>query len=55
MINYLMNVKQLMEWNLAEKIEILGEISPQYQFVHHKFRMTCTGIQTVPQRWEADD
>jgi hypothetical protein len=31
----LMKVEQLMKWELAEEIEILGENLPQCQFVHH--------------------
>jgi hypothetical protein len=47
-------VKQLVEWRLEGETEVLGEILPQCQFVHHKSHMTWPGLEPG-QRWEASD
>jgi hypothetical protein len=36
----MMNVKQSLEWELAEETEIFGENVPQRHFVHQKSHMT---------------
>jgi hypothetical protein len=36
----------LVEWRLAEEIEVLGENLPQCHFVHHKFHMTLAQART---------
>jgi hypothetical protein len=35
MTEWLVNVKQLMEWELAEETEVLEWNLPQYHFFHH--------------------
>jgi hypothetical protein len=36
-----MNVERLVEWELAEEIEVRAENIPQYHFVRHKSHKTC--------------
>jgi hypothetical protein len=48
-------VEQLVKWRLAGETEVLGEILPQGQFVHHKSHMITPGLEPGPQRWEASD
>jgi hypothetical protein len=39
-----MNMEQLMEWELAWKIEVLGENLPQRHSVHHKSHMSLIAV-----------
>jgi hypothetical protein len=43
----MMSVEQLVEWELAQETEVLGENLPQYH-VHHKSHMTLPGIEPEP-------
>jgi hypothetical protein len=43
----MMNVEQSVERKLAEETEVLG-ILPQCHFVHHKSRMTRSGLEPLP-------
>jgi hypothetical protein len=36
----MMNMEQLVEWELAGETEVIIEILSQCHFVHHKFHMT---------------
>jgi hypothetical protein len=47
------NTEQLVEWEFAEKTEILGEILFQCHFVHQNFHMTWSGTEPEPPRWKA--
>jgi hypothetical protein len=49
----LMNVEQLVTWELAGETKVLGENLPQDTFVHQKSHMTWPGIEPGPPRWEA--
>jgi hypothetical protein len=40
----MMNVEQLVGWELAGEAEVLGESLPQRYFVHHKTHMTWPGL-----------
>jgi hypothetical protein len=51
----MMIVEQSVEWELAEKTELLVEILPQCHFVHHKSHMTWSKLEPGPPRWEAGD
>jgi hypothetical protein len=44
----MMNVEQLVEWELAGKTETLGENLPQCHLVHHKSHMTWPGLEPGP-------
>jgi hypothetical protein len=49
----MMNVEQLVKWDLAEETEVLGENLHRRHFVHNKSHMTWT--EPGPPRWEAGD
>jgi hypothetical protein len=40
MIGWILNIGQLVELELAEETEVLGEILPQCHSAHHKSHMT---------------
>jgi hypothetical protein len=48
-----MNMEQLMEWELAGETEVLVENLPQCHFDRHESHMTWPGIELGPPRWEA--
>jgi hypothetical protein len=48
-----MNIEQLVERELTDETEGLGENLPQRHFVHHKSHMTRPGFEPGPPRWEA--
>jgi hypothetical protein len=43
----------LVEWEMARKTEVLGEILPQHHFVHHKSYTTWRWMEVVSLLWEA--
>jgi hypothetical protein len=43
-IGWVMNMEQLMKWELVGEIEVLRENLPWCHFVHHKFHMTFSWI-----------
>jgi hypothetical protein len=49
----IMNLEQLVEWELAGGSEVLGENLPQWHFLHHKSHMTRPRIESGPPSWEA--
>lgn len=49
MTGWLKNMEQLVEWELAGKTEALGEISSQYNFIHHNPQMV-----TEDRMWRAE-
>jgi hypothetical protein len=51
----MMSVEQSVEWELAGETEVLGRNLSQRHFVHHKFRMTLSGIEFGLPGWEAGD
>jgi hypothetical protein len=51
----MVTVEQLVECELAEETEILGENLPQSHFGHHKSHMTRPRLETGPPLWEASD
>lgn len=50
-----MNVEQMMEWELADKQKYLENTRQKLHFVHHKPHLNWNGIEPVPPRWEASD
>jgi hypothetical protein len=42
----IMNVKYLVEWELAGETEVHRENTSQFHFVHHKYHMTWPGIES---------
>lgn len=51
----LMNMEQLVEWDLAGEAEAPGENPPQRHSVHHKSHMTWPGIEPKPPKWECSN
>jgi hypothetical protein len=49
-----MNMEHLVELELTEETEVLGENLPQCHFVHHKSYITWPGIEPGPPMWEAE-
>jgi hypothetical protein len=49
MIGRLMNMNELVEWELAEETKVLGKSLPQCNFIHHKSHMIWHVIE-VPTR-----
>jgi hypothetical protein len=49
----MVNVEQLVEFELAEETEVLGENLPQSHFVHYKSHMTRHVSEPGPPRREA--
>jgi hypothetical protein len=52
MTGWLMNVEQLMEWDLAWETEVLEENLFHCHFFHHKSHMTWPGTQSRQIWWE---
>jgi hypothetical protein len=48
MMIMMMNMEQLVEWELAGQTEVLWENLPQLHFVHHKWHMTWPGLEPGP-------
>jgi hypothetical protein len=49
------SVKEMVELEFAEEIEVLGENLIRRHFIHHKSHITWTSIESGPLWWEADD
>jgi hypothetical protein len=47
-----MSMEHLVEWELAEEIEVLGGNQPQCHFAHQKSHLTLPGIEPGPPRWK---
>jgi hypothetical protein len=47
MIEWLMDMEQLVEWELAGETEVLGENFPQCHFVNHKSHMTWDRTRSI--------
>jgi hypothetical protein len=43
-----MNVEQLVEWELTEETEVIGENLPQCHYIHHKSYITWPGLEAGP-------
>jgi hypothetical protein len=39
-MKWLLNMEPLVEWELAEETDVLGENLPHCHFVHHEFHIT---------------
>jgi hypothetical protein len=50
-----MNVKQLVEGELAGESEVPKENPFHCHFIHHKFHVTGPGIETGLLQWEGGD
>jgi hypothetical protein len=51
MIGRLLNVEQLVEWELAGETEALGENSPPRHFAHYESHATCTVRWNMTRKW----
>jgi hypothetical protein len=51
----MMSVEQLVEYDLVEETEVLGENLPQCHFDHHKSHMTWPWLEPGPPQWDAGD
>jgi hypothetical protein len=52
MIGWLINVEQLVEWDLARGIKVLREDMNKRQFSHCNWDTTWPGVEAGPTRWE---
>jgi hypothetical protein len=52
MVGRLMNVEQLVEWELAGKTEVMGENLLNYYFFHHNSHMSWPDTEPGPPRWK---
>jgi hypothetical protein len=55
MMEWEMNMEQLVEWGLAGETEVLGENLPECHFVYYKFHVTWNTIEPGPSQREAGD
>jgi hypothetical protein len=51
----MMNVEQLVEWEMARETYVLEEYLSKYYSVHHKSHTSWPGMEPGPARWEAGD
>jgi hypothetical protein len=50
MMERLMNVEQLVEWELARETQVFGENPTQCHFIRHKSHVTWPRIEPEPQQ-----
>jgi hypothetical protein len=50
-----MITEYLLEWELVEETEVLGENLSQYHLFHYKSNMTSSGLEPGPVLLEAGD
>jgi hypothetical protein len=55
MTGWLMNMEQLVEWELTRETEVRGDNLLQCHVIHKKFHMTWPGIEKGLPRYEAGD
>jgi hypothetical protein len=55
MIEWLMNVEQLVKWELAGETEVLGETLRPCHFAQQEPHTNWTGMEPRPPQWQSGD